>query len=338
MCDIMNELISVIIPVYKVEPYLTACVESVLAQTYQNFEVILVDDGSPDNCPALCDKFAARDNRIRVIHKENGGVTSARLRGVAEARGEYIGFVDGDDFIEPQMYARLMKNLQAHDADISHCGYQMVFPSRVDYYYNTGTLINQQGHQGCADLLDGRFVEPALWNKLYHKKLFAGLNEWMDKSIRINEDLLMNFYLFRQAENAVFEDVCPYHYVLRKGSAATSRLNEHKLRDPLRVLHILLDETADMPQWNAIIQRRLIYQLINTATLPLCEQKALISPVRKEARRELRQRLGATLKCSHFGMKLKIMALWAAIWPWSYYIVHKLYARLRGTDKKYEVK
>ena len=334
----MNELISIVIPAYNIEGYLSPTLDSILAQTYTNLEIIVVNDGSKDNTGAIADAYAAKDNRIKVVHKENGGVTSARLRGVAEARGEYIGFVDGDDFIEPQMYARLMENLQAHDADISHCGYQMVFPSRVDYYYNTGKLVNQKGHQGCADLLDGRFVEPALVNKLYRKKLFVGLDEWMDKSIRINEDLLMNFYLFRQAENAVFEDVCPYHYVLRKGSAATSRLNEHKLRDPLCVLHILLTETADMPQWNVIIQRRLIYQLINTATLPLCEQKTLISPVRKEARRELRRRLGTTLKCSHFGMKLKIMALWAAIWPWSYYIVHKLYARIRGTDKKYEVK
>ena len=334
----MNELISIVIPAYNIEGYLGPTLDSILAQTYKNLEIIVVNDGSKDKTGAVADTYAAKDTRIRVIHKENGGVTSARLCGVAEAAGEYIGFVDGDDFIEPQMYARLMENLQTHGADISHCGYQMVFPSRVDYYYNTGKLVAQNDVQGCTDLLDGAFVEPALVNKLYRRELFAGLDEWMDKSIRINEDLLMNFYLFRQAENAVFEDVCPYHYVLRKGSAATSKLNEHKLRDPLRVLHILLDETADMPQWNAIIQWRLIYQLINTATLPLGEQKALISPVRKEARRELRQRLGVTLKCSHCGMKLKIMALWAAIWPWSYYIVHKIYARLRGTDKKYEVK
>lgn len=334
----MNDKISVIIPAYNIQEYLGPTLDSILAQTHESLEIIVVNDGSRDGTGAVADGYAAKDSRIRVIHKENGGVTSARLRGVAEATGDYIGFVDGDDFIEPRMYKRLYENLKAHDADISHCGYQMVFPSRVDYYYNTGRIVSQEGEQSCTDLLDGGFVEPGLVNKLYKRELFVGLAEWMDSSIRINEDLLMNFYLFRRAKRAVFEDVCPYHYVLRKGSAATSRLNEHKLRDPLKVLRRLREETADIPEWNRIVQRRLTYQLVGTATLPLGDQKKLIVPVRREARRELRRGIWHVLRSSNFGKKLKIMALWAAIWPWSYCVVHKCYARIRGTDKKYEVK
>ena len=260
-------MISVIVPVYKVEAYLDKCVQSIVDQTYENLEIVVVNDGSRDNTADVIDSYAARDSRIKAIHKENGGVTSARLRGVAEATGTYIGFVDGDDFIEPQMYARLLENLQANGADISHCGYQMVFPSRVDYYYNTGRLVLQDGAQGCTDLLDGRFVEPALVNKLFRRELFSGLAEWMDKSIRINEDLLMNFYLFRQADMAVFEDFCPYHYILRKGSAAVSKLNEHKLADPIKVQHIMEKETQNEQEWNHIIQGRLAYMLIGNATL-----------------------------------------------------------------------
>ena len=241
----MNGKISAIIPAYNIQEYLGPTLDSVLAQTYENLEIIVVNDGSRDDTGAVADAYAAKDSRIRVIHKENGGVTSARLRGVSEATGDFIGFVDGDDFIEPHMYALLMGNMQAYGADISHCGYQMVFPSRVDYYYNTGRVVSQEGEQGCTDLLNGRFVEPGLGNKLYRRELFAGLADWMDTSIHINEDLLMNFYLFRQVKKAVFEDVCPYHYVLRKGSATTSRLNEHKLYDPVRVMHILLEETAN---------------------------------------------------------------------------------------------
>ena len=333
----MNELISIVIPAYNIEGYLSPTLDSILAQTYTNLEIIVVNDGSKDKTGAVADTYAAKDTRIRVIHKENGGVTSARLRGVAEARGEYIGFVDGDDFIEPQMYARLMENLQAHDADISHCGYQMVFPSRVDYYYNTGKLLVQKEKQGCTDLLNGYFIEPGLWNKLYKKELFMGLDDWMDRSIRINEDLLMNFYLFRKAETAVFEDSCPYHYVLRKGSAATSRLNAHKLQDPLRVLHLLLEETAEEPDWHRILERRLAYQLLNTATLGLGDQRDLIAPVRKNARRELRERLPAILAGNACGVKLKVMALWAAVWPWSYCIVHKFFSICFGTAHKYDV-
>lgn len=328
-----NETISIIIPAYNLQGCLGATLDSILAQTYANIEVIIVNDGSTDGTGALAEAYGAKDSRIRVIHKENGGVTSARLRGFAEATGAYIAFVDGDDWIEPQMYARLMENLQKHGADISHCGYQMVFPDRVDYYYNSGKILIQDRAQGCADLLEGTFVEPTLGTKLFRRELFAGMAAWLDPSIRINEDLLMNFYLFRQAKTAVFEDVCPYHYILRKGSAATSRLNGYKLKDPLRVLHLLLEETTSQPQWHTIVQRRLIRRLIDTATMSLNDQAELILPIRAEARKELR----ATWHRANLGVKLKLMALWAALWPWSYGTVHRLHARMRGTDKKFEV-
>lgn len=334
----MNEKISIVIPAYNIQEYLGKTLDSVLAQSYSNLEVIVVNDGSSDRTGAVANDYATRDRRIRVIHKENGGVTSARLRGVEEAVGEYIGFVDGDDFVEPGMYHRLLENARTHNAAISHCGYQMVFPSHVDYYHNTGKLTLQQGDQGVADLLDGVFIEPALINKIYRRELFAGLDDWMDKSICINEDLLMNFYLFRQAKTAVFEDICPYHYVLRKGSAATSRLNIHKLEDPLKVLHILQKETAHNPAWNRIVERRLVYQLVGNATMSLGQQRELIRPYRKAARKELRRCIVRTLTGNACPVKLKVMALWAVVWPASYGWVHSAYARATGIDKKYEVK
>ena len=100
-------LISVIVPVYKVEPYLNKCIESIVNQTYKNLEIILVDDGSPDNCPAICDSWAEKDSRIKVIHKENGGLSDARNAGMVHATGEYIAFVDSDDYIDPEMYQSL---------------------------------------------------------------------------------------------------------------------------------------------------------------------------------------------------------------------------------------
>lgn len=334
----MNEKISIIIPAYNIQDYLGATLDSVLAQTYENLEIIVVNDGSTDNTGMVLDNYAIRDSRLKVIHKENGGVTSARLRGIKESSGAYIGFIDGDDYVEPQMYARLLENAKTRNADISHCGYQMVFPnSRIDYYYNTGKLLHQQGRQGCTDLLNASFVEPGLCNKLYRRELFNGLDSWMDKSIRINEDLLMNFYLFRQAKISVFEDICPYHYVLRQGSAATAHLNTYKLRDPLAVLHILHRETTDTLEWNRIIEKRLICQLIKSATMHLYDQKDLIAPFRKEARNELRQRLWSTLTNSSCNLKLKIMALWVSIWPDSYSWVHDVYAKVTGIDKKYYI-
>ena len=315
----MNDKISIIIPAFNIQDYLGNTLDSVLAQSYDNLEIIVVNDGSKDNTGSILDDYAQKDSRIKALYQENSGVTSARLCGIQAASGAYIGFVDGDDFIEPQMYMRLMENAKRFDADISHCGYQMIFPAgRINYYYNTGRIVKQEGKQGCTDLLNGYFVEPGLVNKLYRRGLFVGLDSWMDKSIKINEDLLMNFYLFRKAEKCVFEDVCPYHYVLRQGSAATAQLNKHKLKDPLSVLHILQKETTDIPELNQIVERRIIYQLVNSATMQPSDQRELIVPFRREARRELRQRLWGTLINRSCENKLKLMALWAAIWPASY--------------------
>jgi len=332
----MDIKISIIVPAYNIENYISVTLDSLLVQTYENIEIIVVNDGSKDGTGAVMDAYAAKDCRIKVIHKENGGVTSARLIGVEHASGEWIGFVDGDDYVEPQMFARLLENAMKHQADISHCGYRMVFPNgRVDYYYNSGRVVCREGLQGCFDLLAGDFVEPGLWNKLYHRDLFDGLYENMDWTIKINEDLLMNYFLFKCSKRSVFEDVCPYYYVLRKGSAATSRLNQNKLSDPLKVLHLILHD-ADIMLKPAIIPR-LVRRLIAGATMPLGEQRGLIAPYRKEVRCELRQRIWSILGGKECDYKLKIMAAWAAVWPASYGWMHRYYARLSGVSKKYDL-
>lgn len=332
----MDNKISIIVPAYNIETYLARTLDSILDQTYRNLEVIVVNDGSKDGTGAVLDRYAARDPRIRAIHKENGGVTSARLRGLAEATGEWIGFVDGDDLAEPDMYERLLENALKYDADISHCGYRMVFPSRVDYYHNTGKLLEQDHDAGLRDLICGSFVEPALWNKLYRRSLFAGITEKMDFSIKINEDVLMNYWLFKASRKSVYEDFCPYHYVLRPGSAATSKLNEHKLRDPMKVTKAIFDDADEMLRPTALA--RLARQLIGGASMDANEQPQLVKPYRRECRRELRQRLFSILRCSAVGGKLKLMALFTALCPWGYGLVHTIYAKARGLDKIYDIK
>lgn len=332
----MEKLISIIIPAYNIENCLPATLDSVLAQTYGNIEVIVVNDGSKDGTKAVIDEYSAVDSRVKAIHKENGGVTAARLRGAAEASGEWIGFVDGDDLVEPDMFERLLENALKYGADISHCGYQMVFPGRVDYYYNTGRIVEQDHLTGLWDLISGDYVEPALWNKLFHRSLFVGVVEKMDFSIKINEDVLMNYWLFKASSKSVFEDICPYHYVLRSGSAANSKLNKHKLCDPLKVTKMIFADVDE--SLTPVATVRLARQLIAGASMETEEQHELIMPYRRGCRRELRQRLPQILGCSAANKKIKLMALFTAVCPWGYGLVHKIYARLFGVDRKYDIK
>lgn len=331
-------LISVVVPCYNIASYIESCARSILGQTHTNIEVLLVDDGSTDDTAALLNHLAEEDRRIHVIHKANGGVTSARLEGIRAALGEWIGFVDGDDIIESDMYAHLLKNALDHGADISHCGYQMVFPSRVEYYYNTGCLEEQDRQSGLQDLIAGSRIEPGLCNKLFHKNLFHSLlhSDVMDSTIRNFEDLLMNFYLFREAKLSIYEDFCPYHYMVRQESAATSKLNEHKLCDPLRVMKRIREETLDNSALQKTVNSRIAGILTGIATMPLDDQTKLIHPHRENARKELRQMIPMLWK-GGYSKRTRILSTWAAIWPWSYTAVHQLYAKARGTDRKYEI-
>ena len=230
-------MISVIVPAFNLENCITRTLDSILGQSYMDIEIIVVNDGSTDNTADVLDAYStSHPGKIRVIHRENGGVTSARLAGIKLAHGEWIGFVDGDDEIEPDMYERLLRNALEYGAEISHCGYQMIFADgRVNYFHNTGKVIEQDKRQGLVDLLDGSVVEPGLWNKIYKRNLFQNIRQKMDFTIRINEDLLMNFFLFACAEKAVFEDFCPYHYIVRQNSASRQKLNSNKIYDPIRV-------------------------------------------------------------------------------------------------------
>lgn len=335
----MQPKISVIIPAYNIEGYLGRTLDSVLAQTYKNLEILIINDGSTDNTAKVIEDYTEKDSRICGIHKENGGVTSARLRGIQEATGEWIGFVDGDDVLEPWMYEKLLSNAVQYNADISHCGYQMVLPSgKVRLYYGTGKLVTQDNHTGVKDLLDNRFVEPGLCNKLYARSIVDTFlsSVHFDISIRNAEDLLMNYYLFRNSKMSVYEDICPYNYILRQGSAANSAINEHQLLDPLRVRKILFEETANDPEQHTIVANQLIRDLVTLTSMDASNAADLIVPIRKKTRKQLQQLLPQVLREPKYTVKSKITALWVSVFPSTYRWAHKIYAKATGIDQIYE--
>lgn len=332
--------ISIIVPVYNTSSFIERCAESIEKQSYDNVERIFVDDGSTDGSKSILDSLASRLNNIIVIHHQsNKGVTEARLTGVRASTGNWIGFVDCDDIVEPEMYERLLNNAQKYHADISHCGYQMVFPSRVDYYYNTGRLVIQDKQSGLKDLIEGTFIEPCLCNKLFQRSLFDRLisDYLVDSSIKYTEDLLMNFYLFREADKSVYEDFCPYHYMIREGSAVTSKLSEHKLSDPLKVLRTIQNETINDRELQKSINTRIAGRLIQVLDMHTDNQEDLIRQYKINAKKELMKMIPTMLK-DDYSNRIRVLSTWAAFSPSTYSVVHKAYSMLRGTDKKYEIK
>lgn len=335
----MQPTISIIIPAYNIADYLGRTLDSVLSQTYKNLEILIVNDGSRDKTPKVIEDYEKKDARIRGIHKENGGVTSARLRGIQEATGQWIGFVDGDDVIEPWMYEKLLSNADQYHADISHCGYQMVLPSgKVRLYHDTKKIIVQDNQHGIVDLLSCRMVEPGICNKLYRAELVKSVMRSVDMNTEIKntEDLLMNFYLFRASQRSVFEDVCPYRYIVRQGSAANSAINEHQLLDSLRVRKILFAETTHNSEQHTIVANQLIRDLVTLSSMDASKARTLIVPIRREMRKQLRQMLPQVLKEPIYTLKSKTTALWVSIFPSMYRWVHNIYAKATGIDKIYE--
>lgn len=247
--------ISVIIPAYNVEKYIRKAINSVLSQTYHNIEIIVIDDGSTDGTGELLDEYMIKfPEKVKVFHIKNSGVSKARMLGVKYAKGNWIGFVDGDDFVEPDMYETLLQNALMYSVEISHCGYKMFFEDgRIHYFHNTGTLLQQDTFTALKYLLDGSLIEPGLCNKLYKKELFKKIleNDVLDYSIKQNEDLLMNYVLFSEAKKTVFYDICKYCYIVRSGSATRQQLNDNIIFDPIRVREYILDMTVGEIQKNA---------------------------------------------------------------------------------------
>lgn len=220
----MREKISVIVPVYGVEQVLARCVDSILAQTYENIEIILVDDGSPDNCPAICDRYAEQYENIVTVHKVNGGLTSAWKEGVRHASGDLVGFVDSDDWIDPDMYEKLYEALIQQEADISMAG--LVFdyedpnyPPRRETNRMDMSVYDRRELEGLFPVLlnDGSFIgrtiQPSRVTKLFRKKLVEqNLSLWDDR-VNVGEDLQMVFAAVLDAEKiCAIPDYYPYHY------------------------------------------------------------------------------------------------------------------------------
>lgn len=253
-------MISVIIPVFNTKQYLQMCLDSILAQTYQNLEIIFIDDGSTDGSAELLDSFVQLDSRIRVIHQKNGGVSSARNRGIEEAKGDWLSFIDSDDMLDPAMYSTLMKLIQTYDVRIAHCSYSRINGDVVKHIGNSGAVHLQNTAQALECLLTGKLFVGSCWTKLYDRTLFETVR--FSTGIRTNEDMLVNFQLFSQVEQSAFADVCRYHYVTSETSSCIRTPQRKRAEDLLTVNRRMLAENA-APELEDILRRRVLGALFS---------------------------------------------------------------------------
>ena len=236
--------ISVIVPVYKTEGLLDRCVESIVGQTYKNLEIILVDDGSPDNCPAMCDEWAEKDSRIRVIHKENGGVSSARNAALDIATGDYIGFVDSDDWIEPEMYSSLIQKISESGKNIALCSYYAVEISGERYecrcVVDKEVLDKDDYFRFIVLGGDGGYI----WNRLYDADILKEVR--FDEDIWYSEALLFNFKTAQKSNGAAILDKIEYNYVQKRIKEQAWVMNDHSF-DSMTAFEIMLSY-KDIPE------------------------------------------------------------------------------------------
>ena len=222
-------MISVIVPVYKVEKYLEKCVNSILAQRFTDFELILIDDGSPDECGVICDSFTQRDNRVRVIHQKNAGQAAARNVGISISRGEYIAFIDSDDYVTADYLETLVSFIQKYQCDLAMCGHRIVH--EVD---EEGICDEKDSQMQCMDndeLWDEIFgrLNNAVWNKLFKKELLQGI--LFPEDLGHGEDLIFNLEYILRCKTAVKTNKECYFYRKRSDSITTSSFSPRKLKE-----------------------------------------------------------------------------------------------------------
>lgn len=233
----MNEMISIIVPIYNVEKYLTECVESLLKQTYSDIEIILINDGSTDSSGKICEKYAKIDDRVKVIHKENGGVSSARNEGIRLSRSKYITFVDPDDYVSCDFIEKLYRLLKDSNADISICNYITVgnnirFKGKLEK-----KIINQR--DAMTLLVKDEEMPSYLWNKMFRVELFDGLR--FMEGYRY-EDVRMMHLIFLRANRVAVTDEPFYYYRVREGSITSSTL----LNNSEELINALEDRCKDL--------------------------------------------------------------------------------------------
>lgn len=223
----MSSLISVIVPIYNVEKYLARCIDSIINQTYKNLEIILVDDGSPDDCPKLCDDYAEKDGRIKVVHKKNGGLSDARNAGMAIATGEYISFIDSDDYVFEDFFETLLNTMLKENSDIAECSVVKFYEdNHFDDFSDDLSVKTYETQDALSALIGENPFHQHVWNKLYKTELVKDIPYAVGK---LNEDEFWTYQVFGKAQKISKVNKTMYFYFQRNSSIMGVDFNIRRL-------------------------------------------------------------------------------------------------------------
>lgn len=310
-----DPLISIIVPVYKVEQYLSKCVDSILNQTYENLEVILVDDGSPDNCGNICDEFASKDDRVRVIHKKNGGLSSARNAGIDVARGEYFGFVDSDDWIEPEMYEMLLSAARKYDAKVAYGGRYDV--DGVTGEKTVGLCPQIDECISGMEMLGRVFIwdncDSAAWDKLYHRSVFDEIRYPLGL---INEDIAIFYHLMERTDKVA---MCPkpmYNYLHRENSITTAKISDktfHFVQHTDKIYPYIQQNYPELADRARYFHIRALAYTVMMVDLASDDDREKYMQQYSVRRKELRGHIPFLLKANFFGKQERLTDILMAL-------------------------
>ena len=317
-----NPLISVVVPAYKVENYLEKCIGSIIAQSYGNLEIIIVEDGSPDGTAKLCDALAAKDNRIRVIHKENGGVSQARNTGIAAATGEYICFVDGDDWVEPDMCEKALAAMKKHGADVVMWSYLREYKDRSApklIYSGERVFEGEELKRRLIGLCGKELAHPEnadclspVWGKLYKTAMLKDLRFVDLKTIGTNEDGIFNIDVFARTGKAVFINEYLYHYRKDNVVSITSKFNPQRIIQ-WKAMFGVIEEKIRLNNWGTecekALDNRICLSMIGQS-LNICRSDnglfEKIGTIRKILKMDLYRKAHKNLELKHFPVHWKV--------------------------------
>jgi len=323
-----NPLISVIVPIYQVERYLDTCVGSIVNQTYHNMEIILVDDGSPDACPRLCDAWAAKDPRIKVVHKTNGGLSSARNAAIELMTGDYVSFVDSDDFILPNMLKTQLKDITEHLSSIAVCGSTIMSENGKKVLgYHPVPERDYQPDQAVEELLYGTNNIPnTAWGKLYDASLFRGINPLRFPDGLNSEDYYFNAIAYHRSKSVYVNPQRLYYYRRRSGSITTNgEIGPHTF-DKIAIAKLTNDQLKSENYRNP---NALAFHLMNRTfdTLyRLCELGASSELIYRYAK-ELRDTAGGVYPDPKISTQRKIKIWCFGHFPKGYYCANRLFSK-----------